>query len=66
MIKIIKSYEEVCDEIKMINGNINRMILTGDIEELKKMNEYAIRRIEEISRFCLQRLTENNKGDGGE
>lgn len=43
-------------EYDTLRGNINRMILTDDKQELKDMYEWAKRKIDNIYNFCEQRL----------
>ena len=46
-------------EEDMLKGNINRMCVTDDLDELESMAEYAIDRIKKIWRINYERLTEN-------
>lgn len=45
------------NEIRMLQGSINRMCITDDVEELEIMKEWAIKRIDAIHSFNLERLS---------
>lgn len=42
------NYNELEDHGRMLDGNINRMFITKNIDELEKMKTWAIWRIEKI------------------
>lgn len=46
-------------EKDMLEGNINRMCVTDDMNELLSMKNFAIRRIERIFQVNYERLTES-------
>lgn len=46
-------------EKDMLEGNINRMCVTDDMNELLSMKNFAIRRIEHIFQVNYERLTES-------
>lgn len=45
-------------ERDMLNGNINRMCVTDDIEELYKQADFAVRRIFKIENIAMSRFTD--------
>lgn len=47
------------NELDMLQGNINRMCVTDDEEELLSMQEWAKTRIDRIYSLNKQRLEEN-------
>lgn len=42
------THEELMDEADMLKGNINRMMVTDDKNELMNMYSFALRRLEKI------------------
>ena len=44
------THEELMDEADMLKGNINRMMVTDDKNELINMYSFALRRLEKIYR----------------
>ncbi len=50
--------QEIINEADMLKGNINRMCVTDNIEELKRMYEVAKKRIDEIYLHNEKRLIE--------
>lgn len=50
----------VRSEKDFLEGNINRMCVTDDLEELIHMKEYALNRIEHIYQVNYERLTEED------
>lgn len=44
------THEELIDEADMLKGNINRMMVTDDKNELINMYSFALRRLEKIYR----------------
>ncbi len=50
------SREEILDESDMLEGNISRMFLTDDPEELEHMYEFSKRRLEKIYKYHYARL----------
>jgi hypothetical protein len=59
--KMIKNYNELDNEIRMLQGNINRMCVTRDKDELEMMFYFARIRINEIFRFNLLVLNHDNE-----
>lgn len=55
---IIKEMNFVRD---MLEGNLNRMSVTDDMEELEDMYSFAKKRIEKIYTINKERLEETNK-----
>lgn len=55
---MIKNQQELYLETKSLEGNINRMCVTDNAEELEKMKAWAISRIERIFQFNSQRILE--------
>ncbi len=53
---MLKNYKELSGEIDMLQGNINRMCVTSDIEELQRMYKVAKKRIDEIYWYNEKRL----------
>lgn len=47
-------------EEDMLKGNINRMCITDDLNELESMAEYAKKRIDKILQINYGRLTEED------
>lgn len=55
--------QELYNEIDMLNGNINRMCVTTDADELHKMECFALIRLTNIAKMCdlrMKELKENN------
>lgn len=50
---MLKNYNELRNEINMLQGNINRICISDDIEEIKKMYEFAKRRIDDIYQYQI-------------
>lgn len=42
------THKELMDEADMLQGNINRMMVTDDRNELMNMYSFALRRLEKI------------------
>ena len=50
----------IVDELKdLLNEHINRMCVTDDVEELKKMKKWSIYCIEKIYDFNYKEITKN-------
>lgn len=45
---MINNREELEECLRMLQGNINRLCVSDDLDELSKMKEFAIKRINEI------------------
>lgn len=43
-------------ELDMLNGNINRICITKDVDEIEKMYEVALFRLEKIKDFRIRRI----------
>ena len=52
----------IYNEKDMLEGNINRMCVTDDMDELLSMKNFAMKRIERIFQVNYERLTES-EGD---
>jgi len=49
------------NELDMLHGNINRMCVTQDDEELIEMQQWAKRRIDQIYIYNRQRIKESQR-----
>ena len=49
------------NEVDMLNGNINRMCITSDLEELVRMYKFAKKRIDSIFEYKKYLLERENK-----
>ena len=43
-------------EVEMLKGNINRMCITDDVEELKTMFDFAVERLINIRNYNFKRM----------
>ena len=50
----------------MIQGNINRMCVSDDIDELIKMYHIATSRIDNIFDICLKKFMNNKESDNND
>ena len=53
------------NERDMLEGNINRMIVTTDRKEMDKMYLWALKRLRTMNNLCLEKrilMDQNNKG----
>lgn len=48
------------NEMDMLRGNLNRMCVTSDVQELDKMKEWALIRIDKIYNTKLEILMQEN------
>lgn len=48
----------IYNEKDMLEGNINRMCVTDDMDELLSMKNFAMKRIERIFQVNYERLTD--------
>ena len=48
--------KEIDNQIDMLKGNINRMCVTDDVDELNSMYDYAKKRLEIILLANVERL----------
>lgn len=53
---MIKSHTELMQETDLLQGNINRMCVTEDEEELKNMKDWAHKRIDKIFDYTYQKI----------
>ena len=53
---MIEDYKDLLNEINMLNGNINRMCVTENVEEIVKMSKVATERLQEIYVYNMFRL----------
>lgn len=58
---IIKNREEMLGEVDMLRGNINRICVSNDVEEISKMYHFALMRLEEIMKYSVRRVVERKK-----
>lgn len=54
---------ELINEAEMLKGNIARMVVTKDIDELKRMHEFAELRLQRIRKAREAELRSQNKGE---
>lgn len=53
----------IYNEKDMLEGNINRMCVTDDMDELLSMKNFAMKRIERIFQVNYERLTAESEGE---
>ena len=53
---MINNYNELNNEINMLDGNINRMCLVDNMKELDYMYQFALLRIKKIYEYNLNRV----------
>lgn len=58
---MIKNYAEADNERRMLDGNINRMKLTKDLEELESMHDWAVKRLDQLYLFYTEELRKKAK-----
>lgn len=58
---MIKNYAEAGKERRMLDGNINRMKLTKDLEELESMHDWAVKRLDQLYLFYAEELRKKAK-----
>lgn len=58
---MIKNYAEAGKERRMLDGNINRMKLTKDLEELESMHDWAVKRLDQLYLFYAEELRKKVK-----
>lgn len=56
---VINNRNDLENEIRMLQGNVNRMCVTDDVEELNSMKEWAIKRTNEIHTYNLSKLIQS-------
>lgn len=54
---------ELINEAEMLKGNIARMVVIKDIDELKRMHEFAELRLQRIRKAREAELRSQNKGE---
>ena len=58
---MIRNREEMIGEVDMLRGNINRICVSDDVEEISQMYHYALTRLEEIMKYNVRRVVERKK-----
>lgn len=58
---IIRNREEMLGEVDMLRGNINRICVSNNIEEISQMYHYALTRLEEVMKYNVRRVVERKK-----
>lgn len=57
----IRNHEEMLGEVDMLKGNINRVCISKDVEEISQMYHFALMRLEEIMKYNVRRVVERKK-----
>ncbi len=57
----IRNREEMLGEVDMLRGNINRICVSDDVEEISQMYHYALTRLEELMKYNVRRVVERKK-----
>lgn len=52
--------KECYNEVDMLKGNINRMCTTESVEELERMKQFAINRINAIYDYKIAQIKKSN------
>ena len=58
---MIKTYMEAGKERRMLDGNIKRMKLARDLEELESMHDWAVKRLDQLYLFYAEELRKKAK-----
>lgn len=58
---IIRNREEMLGEVDMLRGNINRICVSNNVEEISQMYHYALTRLEEVMKYNVRRVVERKK-----
>lgn len=58
---MIKTYAEAGKERRMLDGNIKRMKLARDLEELESMHDWAVKRLDQLYLFYAEELRKKAK-----
>lgn len=58
---IIRNREEMLGEVDMLRGNINRICVSDNVEEISQMYHFALTRLEEIMKYNVRRVVERKK-----
>ena len=57
----IRNHEEMLGEVDMLKGNINRICVSKDVEEISQMYHFALMRLEELMKYNVRRVVERKK-----
>lgn len=57
----IRNHEEMLGEVDMLKGNINRICVSKDVEEISQMYHFALMRLEELMKYNVRRIVERKK-----
>ncbi len=57
----IRNREEMLGEVDMLKGNINRICVSDNVEEISQMYHYALMRLEELMKYNVRRVVERKK-----
>lgn len=57
---------KIRNERDMLRGNLNRMCVSDDIDELIKMYHYAESRIQHIFDICIDRFIDDKESENNE
>lgn len=61
---MIRNFNELSNEIKMLDGNINRICVTHDDDEIDLMYQMAKFRLDEIYMYNRTRISELSNTNG--
>lgn len=54
-----ESFEAFNSEVDMLKGNIARICVSDDVQEIKEHTGYALTRLYQISDYRIRKLSEN-------
>ena len=57
----IRNRKEMLGEVDMLRGNINRICVSDNVEEISQMYNYALMRLEELMKYNVRRVVERKK-----
>lgn len=57
----IRNHEEMLGEVDMLRGNINRICVSDNVEEISQTYHYALMRLEELMKYNVRRVVERKK-----
>lgn len=57
----IRNREEMLGEVDMLRGNINRICVSDNVEEISQMYHHALMRLEELMKYNVRRVVERKK-----
>ena len=60
----IRNHEEMLGEVDMLRGNINRICVSDNVEEISQMYHYGLMRLEELMKYNVRRVVERKKNIG--